>query len=63
MKNKNTHKAILEVEFNEAEMVDKETLKVDYNNDLLRVMQELYDFDGFGVFNEDIKLVRIEKLK
>ncbi len=63
MKNKNTHKAILEVEFNEAEMVDKETLKADYNNDLLRVMQELYDFDGFGVFNEDIKLVRIEKLK
>ncbi len=63
MKNKNTHKAILEVEFNEADMVDKETLKADYNNDLLRVMQELYDFDGFGVFNEDIKLVRIEKLK
>ena len=63
MKNKNTHKAILEVEFNKDEMIDKKILKVDYNNDFLKVMQDLYNFNGFETFDEDIKLVRIEKLK
>jgi hypothetical protein len=54
-------KAIFEIKFNQNDMIDLESLEKEYGNDLLLCMKELYDSDGMGIFNEELKLIRIEK--
>jgi hypothetical protein len=54
-------KAIFEVEFNQNSMIDSESLKKEYGNDLLLCMKELYDSDGMGIFDKELKLIRLKK--
>ena len=53
--------AVFEVEFDSDDMISEEDLKSDYNNDWLKFMQELFKDDGFGIFDEEFKLVEIKK--
>jgi len=52
--------AVFEVDFDVEDIIDKEELEKQFNNDLLECMQELYNNDGFGLFDNDIKLVEIK---
>lgn len=51
--------AVFEVEFEEKDMISKDDLKLFYNNDLLRFMKMIFKEEGFGIFDEEIKLVNI----
>lgn len=54
--------AVFEVEFDSDDMISEEDLKSDYNNDCLKCMQELFKDDGFGIFDEEFKLVEIKNV-
>lgn len=54
--------AVFEIEFNTEDMICKEDLKNDYNNDWLKFMQELFKDEGFGIFDEELKLVEIKNV-
>lgn len=54
--------AVFEIEFNTEDMICKEDLKSDYNNDWLKFMQELFKDNGFGIFGEEFKLVEIKNV-
>lgn len=56
-----TMKAILEVEFDEDKMIDKETLEKEFDGDLLKLMKYLYKLEDMGIFENKIKLVGIKK--
>jgi hypothetical protein len=51
--------AIFQVEFEEDDMIGKEDLKEFWNNDLLKYMQETYEDEGIGIFDEPFKLIAI----
>lgn len=53
-------KAIFEIEFDKDLIIDEEALNEYYGGDMLKVMQELWDEDGEGIFDERPKLVRVE---
>ena len=53
-------KAILEVEFDENDMISKDDLKLFYNNDLLKCMKNLFKEDGIGIFDNELKLIDIK---
>jgi hypothetical protein len=53
-------KAVLEVVFIQEDMIDEETLRTEYNNNLLKVMKELFKCAGFRIFDQPIKLVAIK---
>ena len=61
-KTKNTHKAIFEVEFDKNFMVSDDVLKEEFDGDMTKVMKFLYKEDGMGIFLDNPKLVRVEKL-
>ncbi len=50
--------AVLQAEFDSDIMICDEDLKKYYNNDWLKFMQELFEDESIGLF-EDIKLVDI----
>lgn len=52
-------KAVFEVEFDENFMISDEDLKECFDGDFLKFMQELFKEEGFGIFDEEIKLVDI----
>lgn len=59
--------AVLQAEFDSDIMICDEDLKKYYNNDWLKFMQELFEDESIGLF-DDIKLVdildkKIEKIK
>jgi len=56
-------KAIFEVEFDEEFMISEEDLKEYFNGDFLKFMQELFKEEGFGIFDNEIKLVDILESK
>lgn len=62
MKQKYTHKAVFEVKFDKSFMIDDDSLKKYYKNNLEKYMKGLYKEEGLGVFLDDLKLVRIEEL-
>lgn len=41
-------------------VIDKKTLKSDYNGDWLKLMQEMYDFEGVGIFDDKGKIAKVE---
>ena len=55
--------AVFKVVFEEEDMIGEEDLKEFWNNDLLKYMQETYNDEGIGIFDEPLKLVEIEELK
>ena len=59
---KNTHKAIFEVEFDKGFMIDDDTLKEEFDGDMTKAIKFLYEGDGMGIFDDNPKLVRVEKL-
>lgn len=50
--------AVLQAEFDSDIMICDEDLKKYYNNDWLKFMEELFEDEGIGLF-DDIKLVDI----
>lgn len=55
--------AVFEVEFEEDDMISKDDLKLFYNGDLLRFMKVLFEDEGFGIFDKEVKLVNILESK
>ena len=54
-------KAILEVEFKQSDMIDRKSLKEEFDNDMLKFMKWLFKDDSVGIFNKEIKLIDIKK--
>ena len=52
-------KAIFEVEFNPDDMCDPLTLKEFYSNSWLECMKYLFKEDGIGIFENDLKLIKV----
>jgi hypothetical protein len=52
-------KAIFEVDFNLSNMIDNGSLENDFNGDALKFMQWLYNEEGFGIFHELPKLIKV----
>lgn len=51
--------AVLQVEFEEEDMISKDDLMLFYNNDLLKFMKMIFREEGLGIFDEQIKLIDI----
>ena len=54
-------KAIFEVKFKIKDMCDKKTLKEDFNGSWLKVIKYLYKEEGMGIFNNELKLIKVIK--
>ena len=52
-------KAVFEVKFDKEFMISEENLKECFDGDFLKFMQELFKEEGFGIFDNEIKLVDI----
>lgn len=51
--------AVLQVEFDTDIMISDEDLKKYWDNNWLKLMQDLFEDEGIGLFDEQIKLVDI----
>jgi hypothetical protein len=54
-------KAIFEVEFNPDDMISEEELNNYYDGSWMKVMSELFESDGIGIFSNDLKLIKVLK--
>ncbi len=54
-------KAIFEVNFKAKDMCDKKTLKDEYNNSWTKLIKDLYKDESLGMFNEELKLIKVIK--
>lgn len=53
-------KAIFELEFESDDMWDEESVNTKMDGDWLKAMRWLYKEEGFGIFGEEPKLVRVD---
>ena len=54
-------KAIFEVDFDNDMMIDQKTLNDIYDGDWMKLMQELYQLEGMGIFEKEIKLIEVRE--
>jgi len=41
-------------------VIDEKTLKSDYDGDWLKLMKEMYEFEGMGIFDNKGKITKVE---
>ena len=54
-------KAIFEMKFKQSDMIDRKSLKEDFDNDITKLMKYLYEEDDLGIFDDELKLIKIIK--
>lgn len=52
-------KAIFEIDFDMEMMFDKESLEEDFDGDYTAAMQWLFKEEGFGIFDKELRLTKI----
>lgn len=53
--------AVFELEFESEDMWDQDSIKKEYKDDWLKAMQYLYESDGLGIFEEELKLIEVKR--
>ena len=54
-------KAIFEMKFKQSDMIDRKSLKEDFDNDITKLMKYLYKEESLGLFTNELRLIKIIK--